>query len=210
MIEAVPAPAPEVTQRQDAQVSIGFSLVLHLLLFGIPYYWLVVRQPPAVVMELDLTQAPRGPAPRPHRSHAAAARVWTAPKAGLAHAPSSATEAATADETPACPPPCPDTPGDFTPVAMTAQAPRWVAGFITDADYPKLARKAGQDGRVLLTVFIEADGRVRDVRVVKGSYEALNKVAVEKVKAARFEPARDAAGRPVPARLLLPIRFELD
>jgi TonB family protein len=55
-----------------------------------------------------------------------------------------------------------------------------------------------------------SNGRVREARIVKGSYEALNKVALEKVKAARFEPARDAAGRPVPAKLLLPIRFELN
>lgn len=185
-------------------------MVLHLLLFGVPYYLLVVRQPPAVVMELDLTQAPRGPRPVPHRSRAAARKVWTAPTAGLAPAPSSATESAVAEETPACPPPCPDTPGDFTPAAMTAQPPRLVEGFLTDADYPKLARKAGQDGRVLLTVFIEADGHVREARVVKGSYEILNNVALEKIKTARFEPARDAAGRPVPAKVLLPIRFELN
>jgi protein TonB len=93
---------------------------------------------------------------------------------------------------------------------MTAQAPRLVGDFLTDADYPKLARRAGQDGRVLLTVFIEADGHVREARVVKGSYPVLNNVALEKIRTARFEPARDAAGRPVPAKVLLPIRFELN
>lgn len=200
---------PETNRREDARVSLGFSLGLHVLLIGVPYYFLVLRQPPAIVMELDLTQAPRR-APAKHPTRQAAKKIWTAPIAGLAPAPTGATESAAADETPACPPPCPDTPGDFTPGAMTAQAPRWVEGFITDADYPKLARKAGQDGRVLLLVFIEADGHVREARVAKGSYPALNQVALDKVKAARFEPARDAAGRPVPAKVLLPIRFELN
>jgi len=199
-----------VSHQHDTQVSVGFSILLHLLLFGIPYYLLVVRQPPAVVMELDLTQAPRGPKPVPHRSRAAAKQVWTAPKEGLAPAPSSATESAAAEETPACPPPCPDTPGAYTPAALTAQAPRLVGDFLTDADYPKLARRAGQDGRVLLTVFIEADGHVREARLVKGSYPVLNNVALEKIRTARFEPARDAAGRPVPSKVLLPIRFELN
>ncbi len=170
-----------------------------------------MREPAVREIELDLTQAPRvasplakATAPRPQ------AKAWTAPTTGLAPAPDAATESAESDEPqPLCPPPCPDTPGDFVPAALAAAKPRWVGGFITDDDYPKVSRQKGQDGSVLLSVFIDATGKVRDVRLLKGSYDALNDVAVKKLKAATFEPARDESGRPIPTKLILPIRFEL-
>lgn len=181
------------------------------MIFGLLYWLMVVRAAAPVTVELDLSEAPRLPAVAPRRSAARpVARTWTAPVAGLAPAPASASEAAESDDpAPTCPPPCPETPGAYVPAAMAARAPRWIAGFITDGDYPKVARQQGQDGRVLLSVFIQADGTVRDVKLLQGSYDELNRVALLKVRAARFEPARDDRGAPIPSKLLLPIRFEL-
>lgn len=202
---AWPRPAADLTPE------LAWSALGHAILFATLYALLVARERAPVTIDLDLSQAPRMPAVTPHRpSRPAAAKSWTAPLAGLAPAPAGATEAAEhADPLTTCPPPCPETPGAYVPAQMAAAAPRWIAGFITDGDYPKLARQQGQDGRVLLSVFIQADGTVRDVKLLQGSYDALNRVALAKVRAARFEPARDESGRPIPSKLLLPIRFEL-
>ena len=187
------------------------STAAHALVFGLLYWALVVRTTEPVPIELDLSQAPRLPAVAPRATAPRrTSKTWTAPVAGLAPAPASASEVAEADDPlPTCPPPCPETPGAYVPAAMAARSPRWIAGFITDGDYPKVARQQGQDGRVLVSVFIQADGTVRDVKLLQGSYDELNRVALAKVRTARFEPARDERGEAIPSKLLLPIRFEL-
>jgi len=186
----------------------AISLAVHLLAYGIPYYFLVMRTPEAAVVELDLSPVPVVPrfaAPRAHSAPPAAA--W-APAPNVAAAVRDAGKEEPAADS-ACPPPCPDRPGEFVPAGLAVSGPRWIEGFITDDDYPPDARRLGQEGSVLLAVFILADGTVRDVRVVKGTYEALNAVAVAKVRMSRFTPALDESGRPIPCKLMLPIRFEL-
>lgn len=202
---------PAVDTRDFFGRGLRASALAHAAAFGTLYWSLFVRIPAAREVELDLSQLPRAVTPAPRRAAPRpAAKAWTAPVAGLAPAPAGATEAAeTEDPLAGCPPPCPDRPGDFTPATLAASKPRWVAGFITDDDYPKVARQQGQDGAVMLSVFVDATGAVRDVRLLRGSYDALNKAALEKLKVARFEPARDERGRPIPVKLLLPIRFEL-
>lgn len=181
----------------------ALSLAVHLLCYGLPYYFLVVRTPDYATVELDLSPLPAQSSPGPARRAPARTDKWTpTTNPSAAQAPESLSEAA-------CPPPCPDTPGDFVPAGLAGTGPRWVQGFITDNDYPPDARRLGLEGQVLLAVFIRDDGTVRDVRLVKGAYQALNQVALEKVRASRFIPARDVAGNPVPCKLVLPIKFEL-
>lgn len=191
---------------------LSFSLFIHLSLGLFLYWFLVIRQPKLLTLELDLTQAPRVPATMAKpQGRPQPAKKWTAARKGvLAPAPVQVTESAQEESVNPCPPPCPDTPGDFIPAGQAARQPRWVEGLIGDNDYPRVAQKAGQDGRVVLAVYIDTNGRVRDVRLLKGSYESLNQVALEKLKAARFEPARDASGQAIPCKLILPIRFELN
>jgi len=186
--------------------STAFSLAVHLLAYGLPYYFLVVRIPESVSMELDLSPMPsvsrpasRGPRPK--------TEAWS-PAKNLASAQQAAAKAQ-AESDLACPPPCPDTPGAFVPAGLASSSPRWIDGFITDEDYPADARKLGIEGPVLLAVYIRVDGTVRDVRLVKGLYKSLNETALARVRASRFTPATDEAGRPVPCKLILPIRFEL-
>lgn len=100
-------------------------------------------------------------------------------------------------------------PGGYFSVANVARKPVWVANRISASDYPYVARQKGRDGRVVVAVWIGVDGGVVDVRLLEGAYEALNDVALRKVKGARFTPARDASGRAVPCRVALPILFEL-
>jgi TonB family protein len=190
---------------------LSLSLLIHASIGLVLYWLLVVRHPALMTMELDLSQAPRVAAPQGKpQGRPKPARAWTAARKGvLAPAPARVTESAQEETVNPCPPPCPDTPGDFVPASQAASQPRWIEGQFTGSDYPRVAAIANQDGLVKLSVFIDAEGRVRDVRLLKGSYEALNEAALRKVRAARFEPARDASGRAIPVELILPIRFQL-
>ncbi|MCG3111235.1 MAG: TonB family protein [Candidatus Manganitrophus sp. SB1] len=102
-----------------------------------------------------------------------------------------------------------DAAGRYLSAAQVAKLPRWVDNLITPRDYPRSARREGKDGRVLLSVFIDAGGRVRDVRLLQGSDEALNEVALRKVREAVFTPAYNQKGEPVACKVTLPIRFHL-
>jgi TonB family protein len=99
--------------------------------------------------------------------------------------------------------------GRYLSASQVAQPPRWVGNLIGPGDYPRLARREGKDGRVLLSVFIDETGRVRDVRLLQGSDDILNEVALRKVREAVFTPAQSQEGRPVPCKVTLPIRFQL-
>jgi len=201
-----------VTVPRSLRVGTVVSVALHVILVGALYGLLAERMTNPVPVELDLSQAPLVPTPVARHAPAVIARqkAWTTPVSGLAPAPTGATESPEPEAVvPTCPPPCPDTPGAFVPAGMASAKPRWISGLISDDDYPKIAQRQGQDGLVTLSVFIDAQGRVRDVRLLKGSYDVLNRVALEKLKLARFEPARDATGTPIPVKLVLPIRFEL-
>jgi protein TonB len=102
-----------------------------------------------------------------------------------------------------------DGAGRYLSSSEVAQLPRWVGNFITPRDYPRSARREGKDGRVLLSVFIDAAGRVRDVRLLQGRDEALNEVALRKAREAVFTPAYNQEGEPVACKVTLPIRFHL-
>jgi periplasmic protein TonB len=99
--------------------------------------------------------------------------------------------------------------GEYIPAEAASRQPRWIGNFISSRDYPVIARQEGKDGRVTLTVLIDRDGRVRDVRLLQGSDEVLNRVALEKVAKAIFSPAYNDAGKAVACKVTLPIRFEL-
>ncbi|MBF0272685.1 MAG: TonB family protein [Magnetococcales bacterium] len=76
-------------------------------------------------------------------------------------------------------------------------------------DYPRSARRLGQEGTVLLTVEVTAAGGVAGVGVRKSSgFESLDQAATEAVRRWRFIPAR-RNGLLVAATVSVPIRFAL-
>lgn len=208
----------------------ALSALAHLGLGGGLYGWLVLREPPPIIAELDLSMAPltaRPPNAGGGRG-ASRARAWTVRDGETPPAPQPSgdtqKEVRRLEDHPApCEGACSDEKltgkgwgggsgagdGEFVPAESAARGPRWLRNFIRSSDYPLVARRQGQDGRVLLSVWIGHDGRVVDVRVLEGSYEVLNEVAVRKVKQAVFSPAYGEDGRPVSCKLTLPIRFEL-
>ena len=74
-------------------------------------------------------------------------------------------------------------------------------------EYPEPARLAGQQGRVVLRVSIDASGSVEQASVLQSTgYPALDTAALEAVRVWRFQPAM-SAGRPVAAVVNVPLNF---
>lgn len=181
---------------------------------------------PAIVAELDLSLAAMLP-PNPGGGRAeAVAPVWTAPKHGSPPPPTSTAPAPQPPAAPEEPTPCPEpcaasaigtggggtgeSQGRYIPASQASRQPRWISNFITASDYPSSAREQGKDGRVVLSVLIDAGGVVRDARLLQGADEALNELALRKIRQAMFSPAYDADGHPVASSVRLPIRFSLE
>ena len=78
-----------------------------------------------------------------------------------------------------------------------------------DPDYPAelLAQEVRGTVRVRLTV--DRAGRARDVQIVSASHPGFVRAVREALPRWRFEPARSASGETVPARIEVPVRFEL-
>lgn len=207
------------------------SALVHAGTVGGLYYWFIKRDGPPIVADLDLSMLPMAPAaPNQGGGRSRPTEEWYVPpphqkkKAPVPVPPPVVEEvpAPVVEEEPPlpCEEPCTESDGSggggsgqgqgmYVPAADTARKPRWVGNLIRPSDYPLLARQNGKDGRVVLQVFIDETGAVRDVRLMQGAYEPLNEVALRKVRAAKFTPAYDAQGDPVACQVTLPIRFEL-
>lgn len=110
----------------------------------------------------------------------------------------------------ACPPPCPANLGDWVPASQSVRKPEWEDGMITEDDYPKEARYKNITGLVVVQVLLDAQGQVRDVKLLQGSDQMLNDKTLEKLRQARFSPCVDASGHPFPCQLRLPINWTLE
>jgi protein TonB len=75
--------------------------------------------------------------------------------------------------------------------------------------YPPLARRMGEEGRVMLRVYVEATGLPSKVEIRTSSgFERLDQAALEAVKRWKFVPARQG-DLAVPAHVVVPISFSL-
>jgi TonB family protein len=75
--------------------------------------------------------------------------------------------------------------------------------------YPERARKEGQQGRVLLRVLVDQEGRSKTVEISGSSgSETLDRAAVEAIRLWRFSPAR-YGDKPVESWVRIPIDFRL-
>lgn len=224
------SPAKRVLSGTSAGIIV--STLVHATLASTLYYGLVLRKPAPIVAELDLSMVPLVPmAPNlGGGSGAKPAETWTVPKNAMDTVPQPPPFVETKEEVQnqesqnvLCSE-CPQNPttdmtgwgygsgegeGQYVPAEQAARKPRWIKKFITSQDYPLVARQQGKDGRVVMMVLIDSSGHVRDARLTQGSYEALNEVALRKVKEAIFSPAYDKNNQPISCKVTLPIRFEL-
>lgn len=108
--------------------------------------------------------------------------------------------------------PAPDTAGsNDTPAPPSVSMPRFDAAYLNNPApaYPPLSRRLGEEGRVLLRVFVDPDGRAREVHIQSASGHArLDRAAQEAVARWRFVPARRGE-ESVGAWVLVPVSFTL-
>ena len=89
--------------------------------------------------------------------------------------------------------------GDGTGGGLRQRA-RLIEGELSRRDYPPAARRAGIGGRVVVRIDVGTNGRVAACSIVQSSGNAdLDETSCRLIKRRyRYEPARDAAGRPAP------------
>jgi len=76
--------------------------------------------------------------------------------------------------------------------------------------YPRISRRRGEEGKVLLRVKVTKTGRAATVQLKKSSgFKRLNKAAYQAVKKWRFVPARKN-GKTVTGWVIVPIVFKLN
>ena len=193
------------------------SIALHGLAYGAGLGWMAWRERAEEGMAIDLSRSSLIPMlsnPEGRRAR----RVeedWVldrgrrlAPQQQKPLSPTASPQDAPAG--PPCPPPCPSNAGDWAPASTAVRRPEWSEGMISEGDYPTEARYKNQTGKVVAEVLLDSQGKVREVQLLQGSYESLDEKTLEKLRSARFTPCVDAAGRPFPCRLRLPIVWSLD
>lgn len=109
------------------------------------------------------------------------------------------------------PPPVKPTPTpEAAPMMAASRQPSLVGGFIDQDDYPIEMRKQKKEGRVVVELLINIEGKVDQVTILQGADPAFNQVVLDKLKDARFRPALDKMGEPMNCRVRLPIAFKLN
>lgn len=147
--------------------------------------------------------APRTPARRSTR------------KPPPAHPPEPPGEAPPTATPPATPSVTPSATRPAAPAADAATspltAPRFDAAYLNNPApaYPPLSRRRGEQGRVLMRVFVDREGAPATIQLRESSgYRRLDEAAEAAIRRWRFEPARRGA-EPVGAWVLVPIAFNL-
>lgn len=91
-------------------------------------------------------------------------------------------------------------------LARVKVKPKWVSG--ADPEYPEAEQLAGHFGEVVISGVLGVDGRMHFARVASSSdAPVLDALALEAVKTAVFEPARDADGAAIPIVISIPQEF---
>lgn len=85
-------------------------------------------------------------------------------------------------------------------------APRAI--YTPDPEYSEEARKARQQGTVVLWIVIDREGKPREARVVRSLGMGLDERAIDAVRRWRFEPAQKD-GRPVAVQVNVEVSFRL-
>jgi len=107
------------------------------------------------------------------------------------------------------PPPPPENTIRFIPYD---EPPEPIGGYDAikkNVVYPDIAREAGIEGQVIVQAYVDKDGIVKQVKVLKGIPKTgLDEAAMEAVKKTRFKPAyqRD---KPVGVWISIPVMFTL-
>lgn len=212
----MPGVSPSVSSL--AGVAAAHAAILFLLLTFVPAERLAELARPLTVRLIEL--APEAPPPPPPKPQPDRPKPRPAPPARIVAVSTPAPVA----EAPAFTVPTPPAPTPVVPVqAPTAVAappapPAPITQARFDADYlknpkpvyPATSRRLGEEGKVVLRVHVDAEGRATEIEL-KGSsgFPRLDAAAREAVTQWRFLPARRGT-EAIAAWVLVPIVFSLE
>ncbi len=114
-------------------------------------------------------------------------------------------------EAPPPPPAPPPAPVAAAPAPAPVILPNFNADYLKNPapHYPALSRRMGEEGRVVLRVFVNQQGVPTQVELRTSSgFSRLDSVALETVRQWKFIPARRGE-QPISAWVLVPISFSL-
>lgn len=103
-------------------------------------------------------------------------------------------------------------PVKATKVEEIIEQPKFGVAYLNNPapNYPRLSRRIGEEGRVLLKVLVSEQGAAKAVEIDKSSgFARLDQSAVDAVKRWKFVPARKGT-QALSAYVLVPINFSLD
>ncbi len=106
-------------------------------------------------------------------------------------------------------PPVPALPAPSTPEPI--KPPLFNAGYLANPapPYPNLSRRMGEQGKVVLRVYVDTQGLAQRVELRSTSgFDRLDDVAIATVKRWKFVPARQGE-KTIAAWVLIPIHFNL-
>ncbi len=102
-------------------------------------------------------------------------------------------------------------PDDWVPAEPNEAPPGTPARVLENAapEYPRVSRRLGEEGSVVLEIGVDARGRATSARVIESSgFERLDQAAVQAVLGWRFQPATQA-GVAIDATLVHTVTFRL-
>lgn len=197
----------------------AFALGLHALMAVAVLSYAPVRTALLSVAPIMVSLvSPPMPAPRPKPAVATpppprpVARPRPPEPPPVLTAPVDAPSLVSASPPPPEPPPPAPAPAPVAVPVVVVTPPVFDADYLDNPapEYPRLARRNGEQGRVVLRVLVNAAGRADDIEVRTSSgHLRLDQAARNTVRSWRFVPAR-RGDDPVPAWVLIPISFRLE
>lgn len=76
--------------------------------------------------------------------------------------------------------------------------------------YPQKAKLQGRESEILAEVYIDAEGRPRKVIILKSGGQDFDQSVIEAISQSSFSPAISKEAKPVPVRVRIPFKFELE
>lgn len=163
--------------------------------------------PPPAPVPRPVPKRPPPPAPviaaAPAPTQAPAAFVVPEPTPVVPEPPAPAVA-----EAPPAPVRAPEPAPAAPPKVIPASAVQYLEPIALE--YPRLSKRAGETGRVMIRVYIDEAGLAQNVQVYRSSaHVRLDDAALAAVQKARFKPYTEN-GRPVAGWAFIPIEFELE
>ncbi len=83
-----------------------------------------------------------------------------------------------------------------------------IEGIQKRIEYPEIARRAGVTGRVYVKAYVDEEGNVAKVELIKGIGAGCDEAAMKAVKETKFKPGKQR-GKPVKVQVVIPVYFKL-